>query len=64
MMRYTVFGRSLYALGSNPVAARLTGIQSRRVLILTFIASGLAVALSGMILSSQLGGASPTPPWP
>jgi ribose transport system permease protein len=60
LMRFTVFGRSLYAVGSNPIAARLTGIRSRRVLILSFVGSGLAAALSGMILSSQLGGGSPS----
>jgi ribose transport system permease protein len=60
LMRFTVFGRSLYAVGSNPIAARLTGIRSRRVLILAFVGSGLAAALSGMILSSQLGGGSPS----
>ena len=59
IMRYTVFGRSLYAVGSNPIAARLTGIRSRQVLIVAFVASGIAAALSGMILSSQLGGGSP-----
>jgi ribose transport system permease protein len=60
VMRFTVFGRSLYAVGSNPIAARLTGIRSRQVLIAAFIGSGLAAALAGMILSSQLGGGSPS----
>jgi ribose transport system permease protein len=60
LMRFTVFGRSLYAIGSNPIAARLTGIRTRTVLMLAFIGSGLSVAVAGMIVSSQLGGASPT----
>ena len=59
-MRYTVFGRSLYAVGANPLAARLTGVRSRRVLMLAFVASGLATALSGLVVTSQLGAASPT----
>ncbi len=58
-MRFTVFGRSLYAIGANPVAARLVGIRTRRVLIITFVLSGLAVAVSGLILTSQLSAASP-----
>lgn len=58
-MRFTVFGRSLYAIGANPVAARLVGIRTRRVLITTFVLSGLAVAVSGLILTSQLSAASP-----
>lgn len=60
VMRFTVFGRSLYAVGSNPIAARLTGIRSRQVLIFAFVGSGVAAALAGMILSSQLGGGSPS----
>lgn len=59
VMRFTVFGRSLYAIGANPVAARLVGIRTRRVLIITFLLSGLAVAISGLILTSQLSAASP-----
>ena len=57
VMRYTVFGRSMYAIGSNPVAARLTGIRSRRLIFLGFVLSGLAVALGGLILVSEVGAA-------
>jgi len=59
VMRNTVFGRQLYAIGANPVAARLVGIKSRRTLFLTFLFSGFAMALAGMILTSQLSAASP-----
>jgi ribose transport system permease protein len=60
LMRFTVFGRSVYAVGSNPIAARLTGIKTGRVILTLFVLSGLACALSGLILNSQLGSASPT----
>jgi ribose transport system permease protein len=60
LMRFTVFGRSIYAIGANPVAARLTGIHTKRVIFILFLLSGLACALSGLILDSQLGSASPT----
>lgn len=59
LMRYTVFGRSLYAIGANPVAARLVGIRTKRTLFITFVLSGLAVAVAGLILTSQLSAASP-----
>ncbi len=59
LMRFTTFGRSLYAIGANPVAARLVGIRTKRLLILTFVLSGLAVAVAGLILTSQLSAASP-----
>jgi ribose transport system permease protein len=57
IMRYTVFGRSMYAIGSNPVAARLTGIRSRRLIFLGFVISGSAMALGGLILVSEVGAA-------
>jgi ribose transport system permease protein len=59
IMRYTVFGRSMYAIGANPVAARLTGLRSRRLIWGGFVLSGLCTALGGLILTSQLGAASP-----
>lgn len=59
LMRYTVFGRSLYAAGSNPVAARLVGVRGGKMIMIAFVASGLGVALSGLILDSQLSAASP-----
>ncbi len=57
--RYTVFGRQLYAVGSNPIAARLVGIRSRTVVFVMFVVSGLAMTLGGMIQTSQLSSASP-----
>jgi ribose transport system permease protein len=57
VMRYTVFGRSMYAIGANPVAARLTGIRSRRLIFVGFVLSGLAMALGGLILVSEVGAA-------
>lgn len=59
LMRYTIFGRSLYAAGSNPIAARLVGVRGNKMIVIAFIASGLGVALSGLILNSQLSAASP-----
>lgn len=59
MLRFTVFGRSIYAIGSNPVAARLAGIRAGRLIFIGFLLSGLCVALSGLIQVSQLSAASP-----
>lgn len=60
VMRFTVFGRSVYAVGSNPIAARLAGLRVRRIIFAVFLSSGLCVAASGLILDSQLGSTSPT----
>lgn len=59
VMRYTVFGRSMFAIGSSPVAARMTGIRARWLILVGFILSGLCVSLGGLILVSQLGATTP-----
>lgn len=59
VLRLTVFGRQVYAIGANPVAARLVGIPSKRVVFLCFVFSSVGGALAGLILISQLGAASP-----
>jgi ribose transport system permease protein len=59
LSRYTVFGRSMYAIGANPAAARLNGIRSKRIVFTGFVLSGLCVAIGGLILTSQLGASSP-----
>ena len=59
LMRYTVFGRSMYAIGANPTAARLVGIRSQRYVFFAFLLSAACCALSGLILTSQLNVGSP-----
>jgi ribose transport system permease protein len=54
-MRATTYGRSLYAIGANPTAARLAGIRTRRVIFIAFVLSGAAIALTGLLLASQTG---------
>jgi len=55
LMRYTVYGRGMYAIGSNAAAARLVGIRLGRFVFAGFVLSAGACALSGLILTSQLG---------
>ncbi len=55
LMRYTVYGRAMYAIGSNPAAARLVGVRLRRFIFVGFVLSAGACALSGLTLTSQLG---------
>jgi ribose transport system permease protein len=59
VLRFTVLGRNLYAIGANPVAARLVGIRTRTTVFVAFAASGLAAALAGLLLTSQLSAAVP-----
>jgi ribose transport system permease protein len=55
MMRYTIYGRAMFAIGSNPSAARLVGVRLGRFIFIGFILSAAACALSGLVLTSQLG---------
>ncbi len=58
--RRTTLGRSIYAIGGNEEACRLSGIIVQRVKILSYMLLGALAALSGIILSSRVGAASPT----
>jgi len=58
VLRYTVYGRSLYAIGASPSAARLAGIRTKRVIFFAFLLSAACVALAGLIRLSQVAVAS------
>ncbi len=58
LLRYTVYGRALYAIGASPEAARLAGIRVRRYITFGFILSGLMIGLAGLIRLSQVGSQS------
>lgn len=58
-LRYTRFGRSIYAIGSNANAARVVGIRSNRIIFRTFILSALSASLAGAVLASQLSSGDP-----
>jgi len=59
-LNFTRFGRSLYAVGGNNEAARLSGIPVDRVRIAAFTISGGAAGFAGMMLASWTSIASPT----
>lgn len=54
LMRYTQFGRNLYAIGGDYEAARYSGIDVIRTKWLAFVISGGTAALAGFLLSSKL----------
>lgn len=53
-LRYTVFGRAVYAVGANEEAARLSGIAVERNKVLVYTVSGLLAGLAGVVLASRL----------
>lgn len=61
ILRYTTFGRSLFAIGSNEEAARLSGINVSRVLIFVYAIAGIAAGLACLVSVGRLTAGSPTP---
>ncbi|MCX7951554.1 MAG: ribose ABC transporter permease [Clostridiales bacterium] len=55
----TRYGRYVYALGGNEDSTRLSGINTDKVKMLVYIVSGIASAISGVIVTSRIGSASP-----
>lgn len=56
----TIIGRHIYAVGSNPEAAHLTGINVSKITLLVFGSMGILSALSGILFTSRLQSATTT----
>ncbi|AQT81792.1 sugar ABC transporter permease [Mycolicibacterium litorale] len=59
VMRNTVFGRQVYAVGGNADAARLSGIRNRRITLLVFVNMGVLAAVAGLLFAARLNSATP-----
>lgn len=57
-LKYTVFGRWLYATGANPVAARLMGVPVRAVQASAYILSALFACFGSLLLTAYIGSPS------
>ncbi|RII15800.1 D-ribose-binding periplasmic protein precursor [Streptomyces sp. YIM 130001] len=55
----TYLGRSMYAIGGNEEAARLSGLRVRRQKLVIYALSGLFAAVAGIVLASRLASAQP-----
>jgi ribose transport system permease protein len=60
MFRHTVFGRRLLATGGNLEAARLSGIDTDRMVLMSHVLSGCLGALAAVLWVSRMGSAQPT----
>ena len=60
ILKSTVFGRQVYAVGGNEEAATLSGIKTDRVKIWVYALTGMLSVLAGIILTSRLNSAQPT----
>jgi rhamnose transport system permease protein len=59
LMRYTRFGRHVYAVGGNPDAARLRGVPVRRVTFVAYVLSGLTAGVAGILYPPRFGSVNP-----
>jgi len=59
VLRRTVFGRRIYAIGGNPEAAWLAGVDTQRVLFYVYLLNGVLAGLGGLTLASRLGAGVP-----
>ncbi len=59
LLKYTLFGRYVYAVGGNPKAARTSGINVKKITFTVYVISGLFAGLAGLILSARTSAALP-----
>jgi inositol transport system permease protein len=57
VLRYTRYGRHVYAVGGNPEAARLSGLDVRRITLSVYVIIGFFAGLAGFVLSARLNSA-------
>ena len=57
VLRYTRFGRRVYAVGGNPEAARLSGLDVDGITLRVYVLMGLMAGLGGFVLSARLNSA-------
>ena len=55
VLHKTALGRQLFAIGSNPVAARFSGVPVDRLKFMLFVLSGILSGLAGALLTARLG---------
>lgn len=60
LLEQTTFGRRLYAIGGNRVAAELAGINTRYLRLMAFGLTGLGAAVAGLMYASRVASANPT----
>jgi ribose/xylose/arabinose/galactoside ABC-type transport system permease subunit len=57
VLKYTTYGRWIYAVGGNPEASRLSGLNTTGLIMSVYVISGFCAGLCGFMLTSRLGAA-------
>ncbi len=60
VLHKTIFGRQVYAVGNNALAARFSGVKVRRIKFIVFLMTGVAAGLASVMLTSRLGSTRPS----
>lgn len=60
MLKYSVYGRSLFAIGGNREAAMLSGIKTKRNYTITYTISGMLAGFAGILTASWMSTGQPT----
>lgn len=60
VLRYTIFGRNLYVIGSGVEVARLSGIKVRKMFYSVYCLCGLLCGVAGVMLAARINSAVPT----
>ena len=55
IMRLTVFGRSTYAIGSNPIASYISGVKNKVLILIVYTIGGLFAGIAGLFLLGYTG---------
>ncbi len=59
VLRYTAWGTHVYAVGDDPDASRLAGIENNKVIISVYVVAGIIFAIAGWVLIGRVNAASP-----
>lgn len=59
VLRYTAFGRSVYAVGGNPNAADLSGLKVKRIQFFAFVIAGAMAGIGAVLMAARLNSGSP-----
>lgn len=60
VLHRTVFGRQIYAIGNNPVAAQFSGVRVDRVRFILFLLTGVMSGVAAILLTSRIASTRPT----
>jgi rhamnose transport system permease protein len=60
VLHMTVFGRWIFAIGNNPMAAQFSGVHVNRVRFILFLLTGLMSGVASILLTSRIGSTRPT----